>query len=211
VKNGVLIALSFCASTVLLAAPAAAQSSIGLRGYGSYGSTALAATETFEAVAGTATRPNVGGGAVVAGLWRGVFVDVGVSQLKLDGERVFVDGGTAYSLGIPLQVTLRPIDVAAGWRLTTGRFSPYVGGGISSLSYEETSAFAQAGDDLKARKSGPLFLAGVDARLVKWVHIGGELRYRAIKGILGAAGASEAFGEDEIGGMSAGIRFSIGR
>jgi Outer membrane protein beta-barrel domain len=180
----------FCVA-VASATPARAQSGVGVRGYGTYGSTAVSASESLKAVAGTSTLTDFGGGAAVTGLWRGVFIDVGLSQAKVDGERVFVDETTVFKLEIPLHIKVRPIDVAAGWRVTKGRVSPFVGAGMTSLSYEETANFADADDDLMERKSGPLFLAGVDARILKWVHVGGELRYRAVKGILGAAGVSE--------------------
>ena len=56
-----------------------------------------------------------------------------------------------------------------------------------------------------------MILAGVDAELLKWVHVGGELRYRFVKGILGESGVSEAFGEDDAGGFAVGVRVSFGR
>jgi hypothetical protein len=189
----------------------AQSSGLGVRGYGSYGSTAFDATETLNAVAGSSRFANVGGGVTVTNLWRGLFVDIGVSQSKVDGQRVFVDGDTVYELAIPLNIAVRPIDVAAGWRVTAGRLSTFVGGGLTSFSYEEKSGFAEPADDLKVRRSGPLVLAGIDVTVVRWVQVGGEVRYRAVKGILGEGGASHAFGEDQAGGTSAGIRVSIGK
>ena len=191
--------------------PAAAQSSPGLLGYGSFGSTSFAASDSFDAVADASSRRNVGGGAVVTGLWRGIFVDVGFSQSKVEGQRVFLHDGTVYDLGIPLEVAVAPIDVAAGWRLTRGRFSPYAGAGVTSLSYKETSDSQASGDELNVRKTGPLALAGLDVRLVKWIQVGAEVRYRAVEDILGSGGVSASFGEDDAGGLSAGVRFSVGK
>lgn len=183
----------------------------GMKAYATYGSTAFAAADTLQAVAGSSTHTNIGGGATMTRLWRGVFVDVGLSRARVDGQRVFVDGGTVYELGIPLRMTVRPIDLAAGWQLTRGRLSPFIGGGFTSVLYEETGAFADEGDDVRERRSGPLVLAGLDATISRWVHIGAEVRYRAVRGILGDQGVSQAFGESQAGGMSAGLRVSVGR
>jgi hypothetical protein len=196
---------------VTSAVNASAQSSVSVRGYAVYDGTSFSAVDSLEAVSGSSTHSSFGGGGTVNGLWRAVFVDVGVFQSRVDGERIFVDGGTTYRLGIPLEITVRPIDVAAGWRFTTGRFSPYVGGGLTSLSYEESSAFSQLGDNITERKTGGLFLVGMDARVYKWFHVGGELRYRAVKGVLGNEGVSQTFGEDQVGGLSAGLRVSLGK
>jgi opacity protein-like surface antigen len=206
VRAGVAVLLFL---SLTAAVPAAAQGDISL--YGTYASTAFAASETFKAVSGTASHSGFGVGLVENRLWRGVFVDLGMSQTKVDGERVFIDEGAIYKLGIPLQVKLTAIDLAAGWRLTRGRFSPFVGAGVSSVSYKETADFSEDGDNVSQRKNGPLVLAGLDVAITKWIHVGGEARYRAIKGVLGSGGVSEAYGENQLGGVSAAVRLSLGR
>lgn len=193
--------------------PPPARESIGFRGYVLAGMATLAAQDTFDAVAGTRSRASFGGGMQVTNLWRRVFADVGASVVSLDGQRVFVDDGQVFELGIPLQVTMRSFDIAGGWRLALarGRVSPYVGAGLTYLSYEETSELAQPGDDVNEGKAGPLVLGGVDVHVWQWLHAGGELRYRRIGGILGEGGASAAFGEDDAGGVSVALRISVGR
>ncbi|HXW06366.1 MAG TPA: hypothetical protein VD833_14100 [Vicinamibacterales bacterium] len=188
-----------------------ARTGLGVRAYGTYGSMSFAASETFEAVAGSRNSTNFGGGATVTGLWRNLFVDVGLARSKVDGQRVFVDGTTVYELGIPLEVTVTPLDIAAGWRVGQGRVSTFVGGGVTSLLYEETDPFADPDENVSERKTGGLALLGVDVEVFRWVFVGGEIRYRAVNGILGAGGASDAFGEDEIGGFAAALRVSFGR
>lgn len=187
------------------------RSRVGGKLYGTFGSTAFAAHDTFEAVAGSATHTNFGIGMIATNLWRDLFVDVGWSQTKMDGQRVFVDDGTVYKLGIPLDIIVRPLDTAAGWRLTFGRFSPYGGGGVTAMWYRETSAFAESQDNVRETKFGPLALGGVDVMIVRSVFVGAEVRYRAVKGILGHGGASQAFGEDQAGGFSAALRVSFGK
>jgi hypothetical protein len=193
--------------------PVVSQQRIGLRGYVTFGSTTLAASDTFEAVAGTRRRGALGGGGQVTGLWKGVFADVAGSQMSLDGERVFVDGGRVFKLGIPLEITLRPVDVAAGWRfrLLRDRLFPYAGVGLTYLHYEETSQFAAGGEDVSEGKAGPLFIGGADVRLWRWISAGGELRWRRVTGILGGGGASGEFGEDDAGGVNVAMRISVGR
>ena len=202
--------LVFAAAVALAPTPAGAQS-IGVRGYVSFGITQLAANETFEAVAGTSQRPIFGGGVQVTNIWKGIFADVGAFAMNVDGERVFVDNGEVFRLGIPLEVQMRPLDVAGGWGLEYGRLSPYVGAGVTYFSYEESSDDDLPGEGVSERKAGALVLVGVDVRLFSFVHAGGELRYRRVTGILGEAGASAEFNEANAGGLSIAARVSIGR
>jgi len=188
-----------------------AQESIGIRGYASFGIQQLAAKDTFEAAADTSQRPIFGGGVQVTRIWKGIFADVGAFALSLDGERFFVDDGEVFPLGIPLEVKMRPVDVAGGWRFQYGRLSPYVGAGVTFLSYEETSDTDASGEGVDDRKAGALVLGGADVALWRFIHAGGELRYRRVTGILGEAGASAEFGEDDAGGFAASVRISIGR
>lgn len=206
VGAGVLVALT----VLTTAAPVYAQSGVGALVYGTYGAVSLASSDTFDAVAGTSRASSFGVGGEVTRLWRQLFVDVGYSRQSLDGERVFVSNGTVYTLGIPLEIKFQPIDLAAGWRLD-GRVAVYGGAGMTWIKYTETSDFAQAGDNVDARKSGLLILAGIDVPLGRWIMAGGEFRYRAVKGVLGEGGASAAFAEDQLGGVSYAVRVSVGR
>jgi opacity protein-like surface antigen len=195
-----------------MAPVSASAQSIGLRGYATFGVAQLAAKDTFEAVADTSQQPVYGGGVQVTNIWRGVFADVGVSQIEaIDGQRVFVDDGEVFELGIPLEVKMRPVDVAGGWRFAAGRISPYVGVGVTFFTYEETSEGADADENVEESRTGPLFLGGVDVEILSWLHAGGEIRYRQVKGILGEGGVSAEFGEDNAGGLAAAVRISIGR
>jgi hypothetical protein len=175
----------------------------------------FAAADTFKTLGGPGSKSGLGGGGRVSGIWRRLFIDVGISQQRFDGERVFMDDqGTVYRLGIPLTITMRPIDVAAGWRLPAdraGRVAPYVAGGMTVLSYREIAAFAQTGDDVHKSHLGALIAAGIDVGLARWVYVGGEVRYRHVPGILGSSGVSLRVRDDNAGGISAAVRVSIGR
>jgi hypothetical protein len=193
------------------AASASAQSAVGARGYFTYGAVIFSAGETLDAVAGKHNAASIGGGGSVTGLWHGLFVDVALSQQILDGERVFIAEGEVFPLGIPLKVRFRPLDVAIGWRTTLKRYSPYGGIGLSRISYAETSDFAAGSDNVSAERNGALAMGGVDVPVWRWVHVGGEVRYRWVKGIPGEGGVADEFNENRLGGLSAAARVSVGR
>jgi hypothetical protein len=197
---------------LLLLVPVSAQGqSPRMQAYFSYGAVSLASSETFDAVAGSTRAGSLGGGVQLTRLWRLLFADLGFSRQRLDGERVFVSDGVVFPLDIPLEVSFTPFDIAAGWRFERQRFSPYVGGGLSLITYKESSPFGRAGDDVNERGTGLLMLAGLDVPVWRFVSVGGELRYRAVSGVLGEGGASEAFGEDQLGGVQYSVRVSVGR
>jgi opacity protein-like surface antigen len=192
--------------------PASAQS-LGIRGYVTFGVAQLAAKDSFEAVADLSQQPMFGGGVQVTNIWKGVFADLGVAQIQtIDGERVFIDDdGDVLEVNIPLEVKMRPVDVAAGWRFAFGRVSPYLGAGVTFFKYEETAEGNDPDENVDESKSGPLFLGGVDVSILSWLHAGGEIRYRQVTGILDLGGVSAEFGEDNAGGLTAAVRISIGR
>ena len=203
--------LVFLASLLLLPGIARAQASeIGIVGYGAFGSTMFTAKDTFEAVGEKSREINYGGGAQLT-FWKGLGADVSFSQIKVDGQRVFVDGTTVYRLGIPVTIRMQPFDLAATWRMVRGPMAPYMGGGMTRIAYKETSPFAASGDDVDESQVGALVLGGVDIAVVKWLFVGGEFKYRKVSGVLGEAGVSKGFGEDSLGGFAASLRVSVGR
>ena len=209
VRGGLAAALVAFA-LALTGSKAAAQGRVELSGYGVIGDVRLDAAQTFKAVSETSHGRVLGGGVQVTNLGKFLFVDVAVSNVTIDGQRVFIDVGIVRPLGIPLEVRMLYVDVAGGWRHVRGRLSSYLGGGFSRLRYRETSKSAQQGDAVADSGTGPLFLAGVDVALSRWVRVGGELRYRRIGGVLGSGGASATFGEDSAGGVSTAFRVSFG-
>ena len=198
--------------SVFISPAAASAQSIGIRGYATFGVAQLAAKDTFEAVADTSQQPVFGGGIQVTNIWKGIFADLGVAQIEpIEGQRVFVNDGEVFELNIPLEVKMRPVDLAAGWRFAYARVSPYVGAGMTFFRYEETSEGADPDENVSESKTGALFLAGVDVTIVSWLHAGGEIRYRHVTGILGEGGVSAEFEEDNAGGLAAAVRISVGR
>ncbi len=177
--------------------------------HASYDSTALASSESFEAIAGVGSVEGPSVGLTLTRLWRDVFVDVTAARRTLEGERVFVHDGTVFRLGIPTTIHWRPLDIAAGWRMTGRRYTPYAAIGLTTIAYKESSEFARAGDDVSETASGLLLVGGIDIRVWRWMSLGGEVRHRSVTGVLGVGGVSEVFGEDQLGGTTVGIRVSV--
>ncbi len=198
-------------------APSSAQSvtgrgSIGGRIFGVIEGQAMTATDTFDAIAGETTVFGGGAGVEVHRVWRKVFVRASASRLSVEGERVFVFGGTVFPLGIPMDVQLTPIELAAGWRFGPPgkRIVPYVGAGTVVMRFREESQFDTSADTVHKTFSGAVAFAGVDVNVMKFVSVGAELGLRVIK-ITRPGGVLGALGEDDLGGVSMRVLVSIGR
>lgn len=196
-----------------LATPATAQSTVSFRGFGTIAVEQQAAKDSFDAVVGSTSVTSFGAGLQVTNVWRRLFVEIGAERASLDGERVFVDGSTVERLGIPVEITVAPLDVMAGWRFGSGRgrFTPYAAAGLTSIGYSESSDFATDEENLDERATGFVIATGVEARLRRLVHLRGELRFRQAGGVLGDQGVSQEYGEKNLGGIGAAIKVVIGR
>ncbi len=195
------------------AAPARSQG-IDIKGYGLLGSMRFAAEESFDAVLGSSSGVILGGGAEVGLPLGGLYIGVGGWRFKDEGERVFVSGSDVFPLGIPVRVTITPIEITGGWRFRnlSPRFVPYVGAGWSSYGYKEASDFAGAGEDVDERFSGYHLLGGAEIRVTRWLGVGGEVAWTSIPDGLGGPGsASEQFDERNLGGTSVRLKVSVGR
>lgn len=172
----------------------------------------MTAKDSFDAVTGASTMSGAGGGAEVHRLWRGVFVRGSVSSMKADGERVFVFDGTVFPLGIPLEITMTPIEVGAGWRFSPvgGRLVPYAGAGALWMKYEETSTGDVGSERVSETYTGAVVFGGVDVSVWRFVSAGAEVAWRTAK-VKDAGGSLAAFGEDNLGGVSVRVMVSIGR
>lgn len=195
------------------AVPSAAQS-IDIKGYGMVGTMRFAASESFEAVLGSSSGVVFGGGAEVGLPIGGLYVGIGAWRFEDDGERVFISGSEVFPLGIPLKVTITPVEITGGWRFKnlSPRVVPYVGAGWSSFAYEETSEFAAAGEDASERFNGFHLLGGAEVRVLKWMGVAGEIAWTRIPDGLGTPGsASEHFDETDLGGTSLRLKITVGR
>lgn len=221
--------LAALVAVVALASPAAAQARrpahapkgpvaaddaprISLRPYFLVTGQEFSARHTFDAAFGSAFQPFYGGGAELA-FRNGLFVDVAASRFKKNGQRAFYANGQAFGLGIPLTATVTPFEVTGGYRFlrVARRVIPYAGVGVASYSYKETSAFADASENVDTSHTGYLVVGGAEFRLHPWVGASADVQYTRVTGILGAAGVSKEAGENDLGGASIRFRVIVGR
>ena len=203
-------------AVLLAAAPAFAQSvsteRIGGRLFGWGDWQQMTAKDSFDAVTGSSSLSGVGGGAEVQRVWRGLFLRAAASQMKADGERVFVHDGTVFPLGIPMDITMTPIELGAGWRFKPvgGRLTPYVGAGGLWMKYEERSEGDAGSERVNETYPGAVVFGGIDVSVWRFVSAGAEVAWRTAK-VKDPGGALAAFGEDNLGGASVRVMVSIGR
>ena len=195
---------------VLGSTPALAQDppSVSLRPFFVGAVERFSAKETFSAVFGGTVQPLYGGGLEVA-FRNGLYFDFTASRFKKTGERAFFFNGDGFGLGIPLTVTMTPLEFTVGARSNPApKVFPYFGGGIGSYRYEETST---VDDPFSSTHLGWLIVGGVEYRFSRWIGISGDLHYSRVSGIIGEGGVSAEAGESDLGGTAGRFRVLIGR
>ncbi|MEO7192551.1 MAG: hypothetical protein ABI051_15975 [Vicinamibacterales bacterium] len=183
---------------------------LGVRAFFLTDVTQMTATESFTAVA-SPRFTGVGGGAELLRLWHGLFLRVAGSTANRTGERAVVFDKEAVRIGVPLKLTVSPLEVGAGWRMESGRtraLGSYVGGGLLRLRYKEASQFAVAGENVDESFNGYFVFGGVDFTIGRALVVGGEAQFRAVPNAIGQQGVSQAFGETDLGGAT--VRFLVG-
>lgn len=218
VQKGLCVSVPLCvvaaAVTVvtLLATPANAQDFM-VRGFADLGSHTFTASESFEAVTGKPGGLVFGGGGEIV-LPQRIFASVRMSRFRETGERVFVFEDEVFRLGIPVTLTVTPIELTGGYRFDFGqRVVPFAGGGIGWHRYEESSDFAEDGEDVRDTHTGYHVLGGVEVRLARWLGIASEAQWTTVRDALGGDpnGVAAHFGESDLGGRSVRVKVVIGR
>jgi hypothetical protein len=184
---------------------------LGVRAFGGGAIEWMTASKSFDAVTGSNRVFTYGGGVQVTNVWQGLFIEGAVTRAAVDGERVFASGDEVFPLGIPLELTMMPVDIVVGWRSPMGRYVPYVGGGLTLFKYQETSDFADEDDNIDEWYRGFVITGGVEVGVARWVHVRVDGRYRQVNDALGLGGVSQVFDEKRLGGFSAGLQLVIGR
>jgi Outer membrane protein beta-barrel domain len=214
--KSILVSLGIGVSLGLtLAAPASAQDApaLSIRPFVMATDQSFAAVDTFDAVFGKTYFPFFGGGVQVV-IYDSFFAEASASRFRQTGERAFLSGGKPFPLGIPLTATITPFEVTGGYRFrlrSLPRVRPYASAGFGSYEYQETSSFADAGEDIDTRHSGYLVNGGAEFRLHRWVGLAVDVQYSHIPGILGTAGVSQQAGENDLGGVAARFKLVVGR
>ena len=195
--------------------PAAPRPPIGFRAFFAFESMGMSAASTFNAETGSSTITGFGGGGDVQNVWRRVFVRFGFSKASVDGTRGFVLDDGFISTGVPVEIGVRNIEIAAGWRAsptTQPKLAIYGGGGMLLGSMSKNSPIAEPGDNGSKSSAGYVIFGGLDYAIWKNVVAGAEGQFRSVGGILGDEGTvSGAFNETNAGGAAlraiVGVRF----
>lgn len=215
-------------SSMRAPSPPASRSAFQVRGFADVGFTTFTAADTFRAVFGKPGGPVFGGGVQVVHR-SGYLVQLNASRFSKTGERVFIDSGEVFKLGIPLTLTLMPIELTGGYRFFTKppgppkakpgqpapkpggppRVFPYAGGGVGFVSVREKSDFSDS--DVTDLFTSYHVLGGADFPLSKWFGVGGELAYRWVPNALGDSGAAAEYKETDLGGLTFRLRVTVGR
>jgi hypothetical protein len=190
------------------------QPKVDVAGFMMMGLVNFTAADSFEVTVGSPLGSIFGAGVRVGLPLGGLYAGLGGWRYSHRGERVFVSGSEVFRLGIPLEVTVTPIELSAGWRFRfrrAPRFRPYVAGGFTSFRYEETSDFATASENVSERFKGFHMTGGADIQVERWIGVGLELNWTTVRDAIGRGGVSAAFDETNLGGTSFRFRITIGR
>jgi hypothetical protein len=175
---------------------------IGERVFGLVDFEHLWASQSFNAVLGSANFVGYGGGADILNLGgRGLFVRGAVSTMAKSGTRT----DTSISNGITVDVHMVPVDVGAGWRfkhVTRGdQFVPFIGGGGVFVHYSETTPSGNPSDNTSSWNGGFEAFGGVDIKITHLFTVAPEVLFRSVPNALGQGGLSKVFGESDLGGI----------
>ena len=191
-------------------APRARAPRFGVRGYAEGAYQWFTAADSFKAILDTSSGPFYGGGAQVH--FGPIYVDVGISRFEDTGERVIYFEGDVFRLGIPDRITMTPVVVTGGYRFSIrDRVVPYVGGGVGSLKFEESSDFADPSENVSERFTSYHAVAGMEYAAAPWIFVAGEVRYASVPDAIGAPGVAADFGESNLGGVSVALKVLVGR
>lgn len=185
-----------------------------VEGYVTFGRTSFTATESFDAILGSASGPVVGGGARIDLRMGGLFFDLGATHFHADGERVFVFGNELIPLGIPAEISVTPIEISFGWRFRARRLPklvPYVAGGLASVRYREQSAFASAVENDDRTFNGAQMFGGIEYQAARWLGVAAEAAWNSVPDVIGESGVSAKFRETNLGGQSFRVKILVGR
>jgi hypothetical protein len=183
-------------------------------GYAMVGVMNFTAADSFDVILGSPSGAIYGGGARVGLPFGGLFVDAGAWRFRGEGERVFLFEGQEFPLGIPVEITITPLELSAGWQFRfrrAPRFRPYLGGGLTSYRYVESSEFAIGLENVEERFSGYHVLGGAAYRIARWIVIGGDVVWATVPDAIGIGGVSAEFDETNLGGSSFRFKIMIGR
>lgn len=192
----------------------AARTPASIEGYAMFGRINFTATESFDAIVGEPSGPILGGGVRIGLGLSGVFFDVGAWRFHAEGERAFIFDDEVIGLGIPVDLSVTPIEISGGWRFRFRRLPkliPYVAGGITSMYYRETSEFSTSLENTDAFFNGYHLMGGAEFKVWRWLGLAGEASWTTVPDAIGEAGVSKVFNETDLGGTTFRVKITIGQ
>jgi hypothetical protein len=190
-------------------APAAPRGSSPFQGFVQVGVGRFTAADTFDAVLGSPIAPWFGGG-VRVGRRTGLFVEGAVEHFQKTGERVFVDGGEVFRLGIQDKVFVTPLMGSGGFRVPVGGSIVYAGAGVGAYWLRERSDFADDGENVSQVNAAYRGFAGMEWSVARNYALGLEVQYTTVPDAL-AGGAAAALEESDLGGIHIAAKILFGR
>ena len=189
------------AALCLLAAPAAESAEVAVSldgGWRDLTSAPKTADALFEARGGPTF-----GASLRAGF--GSFYVAGSGRFfQADGERVAIGpNGEVFGLGHPLTLRMIPVIGTFGYRFNSGgTLVPYAGLGAGVTMIEEESEIAGETESTSSTKLTMQALGGLEYGRGSF-RVAAEVAWDVVPDSLGDGGASEVFGETDLGGLSA--------
>jgi opacity protein-like surface antigen len=184
-----------------------------IRGFADAGVRTFTATKSFEAILGQSFGPVFGGGIGIVER-HGVFGELRASRFQRTGKRAFVFAGEVFSLDVDDTIAVTPLEVTGGYRFDRGwSFVPYGGAGAGWHRLEESSPSSASDEDVRDTFMGYHVLGGAEFRLSRWIAAAGEAQWTSVPDAFGQDpnSVARAFGESNLGGLSARVKIIIGR
>lgn len=182
-----------------------------IRGFGDVGVRTFTASRSFDAIFGRHAGVLVGGGVDIIDR-RGFFAGIHLSRLSGAGQRVFVFADQVFPLDAENTITIAPLELTGGYRFARlWHVVPYAGGGVGWHHYRESSPASTNGEDVSDTFLGYHALGGAEMHVWRWISAAAEVQWTTIPDALGSDpnGVSHAFGESNLGGLSARLKIIV--
>ena len=190
--------------------PSAEKQHVAILGFAYGGFGTWLARDTFNAVLGRSRLPMFGGGGQLRA--RGAFAEIAAEHYKSNGERVFVNDGQVFKLGIADTVRIVPIYATVGYHFERRVVEGYFGAGAGQYLLRERSDFSDSSEDRLERFTSYHALAGVEFRGRSPVRVAFEVQFTTVPDALGGlSGASGVFNERNLGGLQVRVKVLGGR
>jgi len=114
-----------------------------------------------------------------------------------------------FPLDVPARISVTPVEITGTYRFTGRRLVPYAGGGLGWHRYAESSPVADPEENVRDTFMGYQLVGGAELPLRGWIALAGEARWTHVPDAL-SGGAAAAFGETNLGGVTALLRVIVG-